>query len=202
MVPQPAIAYLKKGGIVCVEEVHTEAVGRLLTRDLIQGGWMHTLFIEYSPDLTRGRAMWNMRDKLMPLADSFAQLRGKSIAQIQQAIDQNDYFSELVSGDAAPNIRQLTAEALASGINVVPVDPENQRGPGQVAIEKRNQESAFIIGRYFRQNNLTQNQSKGAVLLMGANHFAPAGNYDMAALLIREQIAPVTSINMINSSVA
>ncbi len=194
IIPKPTTAYLQKGGIVCIEEVHTDSSGRLLTQALLQSELVHTLFIEYSPDLHPQRYGWYRPEKLTPLIDDLQKMLGKSPKEINEFLDAISCFSDLIQNDAKPDLKQLTIQALQANIRVVPVDPLNQLGFNFEAIEERNIAAAFIISRHFQQNRFPHN--KGAILLMGANHFAKAEENDIAALLIREQIAPVTTLNL------
>jgi hypothetical protein len=181
---------LDQGWLIAIQEEHGGVSGEMAREvidELLQTGKVKVLFLEWSSD---AKSAGNFdtygvffRDAVKEMVDA-----GLTYDAALLALSQGQYFSRLNPNDKHPNLKELTARAIASGVLVAPCDSD----PEMVKIEvsKRDGQSVSDLALFsetgldvrdeatagkIRNVIRTTGIKTGLLMLWGSNHFSKKG---------------------------
>jgi hypothetical protein len=189
---------LRSDTLLALPDVHSSPLARVTARNLINKGLVQRFFIEWNTDAEG-------RDKKL-LNNVLAKLVGASFETVMTEL-KNGYFRGL-SGDAKPNLPELAALAASRGAQVVAMDMDpkkvidaieedealHQGGMvsmswlfGPTGLKVRDEFAGSQIARFLLEGP----QTTGRLMLWGANHFEPDGDFKKGlADIIRDYRLP------------
>lgn len=169
--------------LVALADVHTKKDARKMAERLIDSDLVKIFFIEYQ---------FSTKSDNTGVANQYGLSLNNAISEMldtntlyEEALDiltRGRYFKSLNINDSEPSIKELTAQAIGKGIQVVACDKDytdtqtelNDSGNGSLslasptAIEIRDKFASDIISKYLK---IGTNVNKGRLMLWGAGHF-------------------------------
>jgi len=169
--------------LVALADVHTKKDAREMAMRLINSELVKIFFIEYQFS-TKSDNPGVASNYGLSLNSAISEMLDENVSY-EKALDilnRGRYFRSLNTNDSDPSIKELTAQAIGKGIQVVACDKDyadtqselNDSGKGSLslasptAIEIRDRFASDVISNYLK---IGTNVNKGRLMLWGAGHF-------------------------------
>jgi hypothetical protein len=167
--------------IVAIPDLHTSNAARRAVQTLIGEGIVNTFFMEFQRSAKTSDA--GMRERFgTTLNAAISNMLDDGADHATATESLGTYFVGLAGSDASPTLKEITATAIANGVQVLACDmdyaglPDEfaKRGEsriaspaGPVGLSIRDEATAKMVANYLR----VANKNTGCLMLWGANHF-------------------------------